>query len=396
MANEIGDLVIKIQADVSNMQASLSKIGAQTKETGTGFTALGVGIGMMAVQAGMAIIQNIGSALQAVTIDASNMAKEILDVAEATGLNTDEVQKFQLAADMEGKSFDTVTSMVKFYSKAMEQALLAADSGKVNEASKSFEALGINLPAFKLMSTGQQLDVLIPKLMGMTNANDRMVAGQALLGRGFINNIDIMNAYVNEGPKIEAMAKKFGIPKEALQSTAQLKQGMGELKFITDNLALKIGSELVPILMKMEPLIMKIATAISDWLNNPKNIEGLTKLADGVGKFIDLLLKAQALYEGLSKWTSEHQLPVMLGLEKPKYAYASGGIASSPQIASIGESGPEAVIPLSKMGGMGGGVNVTIQAGAFMGSREDARSFARMLQELMRNENNTRTYGRLV
>ena len=77
-------------------------------------------------------------------------------------------------------------------------------------------------------------------------------------------------------------------------------------------------------------------------------------------------------------------------------AYAMGGIFTRPTLGIIGEAGPEAVIPLSKMGGMGGGVNVTIQAGAFMGSREDARSFARMLQELMRNENNTRTYGRLV
>ena len=395
MANEIGDLVIKIQADITNLQSGLNKIGTETKTTGTAFTALGVGTGIMAVQAGMAILNNIGNALQAVTIDASDMAKEMLDVAEATGLNTDEVQKFKLAADMEGKSFDTVTSMVKFYSKAMEQALLAADSDKVNEASKAFEALGINLPAFKLMSTGQQLDLLIPKLMGMSNANDRMVAGQALLGRGFINNIDIMNAYANEGPKIEAMAKKFGIPKEALQSAAQLKQSMGEVKFVFDNLSMSIASKLVPILIKLEPLILKIAENISNWLGNPENIANLTRLADDVGKFIDVLIKAQGLYEGLVRWTAEHQLPVMLGLEKPKYAYASGGFAMSPQIASVGEAGPEAIIPLSKMGGMGG-TNVTIQAGAFMGSREDARNFARMLQEIMRNENNTRTYGRLV
>jgi hypothetical protein len=42
---------------------------------------------------------------------------------------------------------------------------------------------------------------------------------------------------------------------------------------------------------------------------------------------------------------------------------ANGGIVSSPTLALIGERGPEAVIPLSQMGNMGGGVNVTIQAG---------------------------------
>jgi SLT domain-containing protein len=39
---------------------------------------------------------------------------------------------------------------------------------------------------------------------------------------------------------------------------------------------------------------------------------------------------------------------------------AEGGIVTSAQLAVIGEKGPEAVIPLSKMGDMGGGTNVTI------------------------------------
>lgn len=45
------------------------------------------------------------------------------------------------------------------------------------------------------------------------------------------------------------------------------------------------------------------------------------------------------------------------------YAYATGGLALSPQLAMLGENGPEAVIPLSRMNGMGGGtaVYVTIQ-----------------------------------
>jgi len=42
---------------------------------------------------------------------------------------------------------------------------------------------------------------------------------------------------------------------------------------------------------------------------------------------------------------------------------AEGGIVKSATLAVVGEAGPEAVIPLSKMGGMGGGVNITIQTG---------------------------------
>jgi ElaB/YqjD/DUF883 family membrane-anchored ribosome-binding protein len=41
-------------------------------------------------------------------------------------------------------------------------------------------------------------------------------------------------------------------------------------------------------------------------------------------------------------------------------AMAEGGIVTSPTLALIGEAGPEAVVPLSKMGGMGGGINITV------------------------------------
>jgi hypothetical protein len=41
---------------------------------------------------------------------------------------------------------------------------------------------------------------------------------------------------------------------------------------------------------------------------------------------------------------------------------ANGGIVSAPTLALIGESGPEAVVPLGRGGGMGG-VNITIQTG---------------------------------
>lgn len=49
------------------------------------------------------------------------------------------------------------------------------------------------------------------------------------------------------------------------------------------------------------------------------------------------------------------------GINIPKMA--SGGIVNSPTLAMIGDAGPEAVIPLSKMGQMGGGMTITVNAG---------------------------------
>jgi hypothetical protein len=50
---------------------------------------------------------------------------------------------------------------------------------------------------------------------------------------------------------------------------------------------------------------------------------------------------------------------------------AEGGIVTSPTLAMIGEAGSEAVIPLSKMGNMGGGINVTVNVGGSVVQEQD-------------------------
>ena len=61
--------------------------------------------------------------------------------------------------------------------------------------------------------------------------------------------------------------------------------------------------------------------------------------------------------------------------------FASGGLSL------VGEQGPElvtlprgsAVTPHNKMGGIGGQINITVQAGAFMGNPQDARQYAKLI-----------------
>ena len=43
--------------------------------------------------------------------------------------------------------------------------------------------------------------------------------------------------------------------------------------------------------------------------------------------------------------------------------FADGGIVTRPTLAMVGEKGPEAIIPLSKMGGGGGGITVNVTGG---------------------------------
>jgi hypothetical protein len=61
---------------------------------------------------------------------------------------------------------------------------------------------------------------------------------------------------------------------------------------------------------------------------------------------------------------------------------AEGGIVSSPTVALIGESGPEAVIPLDKLGKMGQGntINITVTSA-------DPNAVVAALQQYVRSNN---------
>ena len=64
---------------------------------------------------------------------------------------------------------------------------------------------------------------------------------------------------------------------------------------------------------------------------------------------------------------------------------AEGGIVTSPTLAMIGEAGSEAVIPLSKMGGMGGGINVVVNVqGSVVQEQDLAISVRDQIAILMR------------
>ena len=62
---------------------------------------------------------------------------------------------------------------------------------------------------------------------------------------------------------------------------------------------------------------------------------------------------------------------------------ADGGIVNRPTLAMIGEAGPEAVVPLSKMGGMGGGIIINV-AGSIIGEKDLAITIRDNIAQLMR------------
>lgn len=97
------------------------------------------------------------------------------------------------------------------------------------------------------------------------------------------------------------------------------------------------------------------------------------------GAIADAIAKAaEAAAGGSDSGGFGESLPDYLKKNLPKFM-AAGGIVTSPTLSMIGEAGPEAVIPLSQMGSMGGTtINVTVQ-----GSVTSERDLTTMLRNAL-------------
>ena len=102
----------------------------------------------------------------------------------------------------------------------------------------------------------------------------------------------------------------------------------------------------------IEGIINTIGNGIRGFIGLIKTeINGLISLVNMAIKAIDAIhVTLPSFLGGASIGFNIPQIPML----------AEGGIVTSPTLAMIGEAGSEAVIPLSKMGNMGGGINVVV------------------------------------
>jgi hypothetical protein len=101
-----------------------------------------------------------------------------------------------------------------------------------------------------------------------------------------------------------------------------------------------------------------------------------------IGRWNGLSFDVPDVIPGLPDRVTVPQIPML----------ADGGVVTRPTLAMIGESGPEAVVPLSRAGAMGSTVNLTVNAGFGTDGRRVAET---IVSELRRWEraNGGRTYA---
>ena len=195
----------------------------------------------------------------------------------------------------------------------------------------------------------------IQKLIAMNISKDALgmvlAAGQeagTYIADELINGgqtaIDQTNALVDSA---KAAADKVGLN----AATKWYQSGVDSAQFMVDGITKELDL--------MTPKLMKKMDEIASKMKRNVNIDVV--ITERVNKIVT---------------TVSGSIPKM----------ADGGIVNRPTLALIGEAGPEAVVPLSKMGGMGGGGDININVnGGMATSAEIGQSILNALRAYQRS-----------
>ena len=384
MAISVGDAVLKITGDTSGLDKALEDTKKKVQDTDTALR--NVGLGMMA--AGTAIAVGLGVAVKS---------------AEEERLT---IVKLEQALKNVGVAYSEVSESLEKNMAATMRKTGVSDEQQRDALRKLIIVTG---------NYKEALD-LLPLAIDMAAAMDMdLVGASQLLGRVMEGNVGILTRYgivLKEGATVaEALAaiqeKVGGTAEAAASPMAILSETMGEMSET-------IGRALLPALNDLlQNNIIPVVEKITKWIEvNPKVVEGVAMLAGallaGGGLIFAMSMLSKAIIAVntaliiMQSLTGVGILKVLAGLavaggaiygmnklmegsSSPVVPLQHGGIVTRPTLAMVGESGAEAVMPLDRMGSMGG-TTLNIHVGNFMGDELSLRQFTRRISDIIKQE----------
>ncbi len=370
MAEEFKKLFIVIGARNDEFKKGLKEVEKGLKKfEGLAKTALG---------AGTAIAAGIGASVK----QYADLGSEIYDMSKKTGLGARTISQLKYAAEQSGASIATLDTAVK----RMQKTLYDASKG-TKSANDALNALGLKIEDVIDLSPDEQFEKIMQALAGIEDPTLRAGAAMEIFGRSGTDMLPMLDGGIEGLNALKEAASKTGavFSDEAAVKADQFGDSLGKLQASLSGVALVVADKLMPALQPLIDKLIVVIQNVAEWIGkNPQLAQGAMVLSGvliGAGglfyaiKSIVDVLKSMAIamtvvqaLQGPKGWITlgislaalggmTYGLSELLKTPEPQNAYASGGIAWTPQIASLAEREPEAIIPLRQLSALGGEIH---------------------------------------
>ena len=221
----------------------LQKLGYQAKKTSSDVNVL------KNLAIGQALISSIRSTAQQFTSfisSAASSAAAVDDLSKRTGISTQTLQGYGLAANQSGVSTET---MGKSLQKLSLVQLKAQNGNKAAQA--SFTAIGLSMEDLAGLSPEQTFEAVTDAIAELPTVAQQSAAAIALFGKSGAELVPIFAEGTGYLAKMRKEAEELGIvlSKEQMSGLAGLDDMIAKVTMAFGGLAQRIVAELVPQLM---------------------------------------------------------------------------------------------------------------------------------------------------
>lgn len=260
---EVGNVIFRISADIRdiqgqvrqldrNFQTSFGRIEGMARNLGRVLSsAFGVTLGISGLVAAGAGLLNLAR-------NAARFADEIGKAAQATGTTTEFLSAMRHGANLADVSFQELTNGLSRFSRVVSDA-----THGLSTAVRPFQTLGIAIKDNNgVLKTSEQLIVEVADaFQKLPDGVTKSAVAQELFGRSGTKLIPLLNQGRDGIEAFTAEAQKLGIivSTEAAKAAEEFNDNMTRLGAAAEGLKIKIGNDLIPVLIRLLDLFGKLA-----------------------------------------------------------------------------------------------------------------------------------------
>ena len=247
---------------------------------------------------GGAIVASLGAAV----IKTANFGDAINDMSQRTGVSTELLSGYKLAADNSGTSIEGLASGLKLLSRNMFDTSLGT-----GEAKDAFDFLGIsvvNADGTLRDSNEVMLDVA-ERFKGMENGAQKTALSMDIFGKSGADLIPMLNMGRAGLRGAYEDAERFGmiVSKEAAAAADEFNDSLGNMKSALGGAGRQLGEALIPAVQGGVEKITEIVVKVKDWAGeHPELFKSITLITGGLGGLMlavgPLLIALPKMIEG--------------------------------------------------------------------------------------------------
>jgi len=293
----------RFNAEQRKIKAALSPLGqfgSKMSEVGTKLTGLGQKMRGLSM-AGAAVTGAIG----ALAVKSGKAADDLNTLSKVTGIATDKLQLYKLAAEQVDVSVDAIAKSQQRLKKNM---LTASEGGSVAE---TFKKLGINVKDSngQLRDADEVFNEAIKKLGSMKNETERDALAMKLFGKSAAE----LNPLIEDGGKAYSNLTKLMkenninlVDQKTLDQANKFNDSIDNIKSIFGATLQSVGTQLAAYLAPALEKVVGLVGKLAGWLSNlsPQVLTIIAVIGGIVAAIAPLLLLAGALASAIGSISS--------------------------------------------------------------------------------------------